>query len=800
MLRNYLKIAVRNLKRHKVYSIITITGLAIGMACFLLITLFVKWELSYDSFHEKGDRLFRVVVKSERGTFNLGKTTMGVIPPAMATSMKEEFPEVIKTTCVFWARNYVIKHNEQRFRESGLVVDENFLKMFSFPLAQGHAETILREPLTMVLTEEFSKKIFGDENPLYKTLTFPRSGKSLDFTVTGVIKDIPKNTHLQFDFLLSIIRGKMLDGETHYENEWRSFDAFVYVELAENADPLEFGEKLAAHYEKHSGRQTSNSFILQPVESIHLRSDAFIEMSENYKMSNIYMFSCIAFVILFIACINYINLVTAQGTRRSKEIGIRKVVGAQKKQLIRQFLGESIFLSFLSFSAAFLLVIVLFPAFRAFIGRDIEMNLFKDLFFLVETIGLAFLIGIVAGIFPSLFMSSFQPVNALKGKYSSTRKRFNIRNLLVVAQFSISIILIAGTLVIVRQMNFIRTENMGYDREQILVVEVKDVKLRAHFPSIKNRILLNPQVLGATFSNSLPNDIVPMLQANVEEGTFPDSGDRFSFYYNVVDQDFLDVYGITLLYGRNFSEKYAREGEESVIINETAARQLGWKEPLGKTYRDRWFAKNGRVVGVIKDFHFQSLHQTIEPLTLLYDPVRHSYLSLKLNPTNLKSTIASIRNIIESYKPDFPFTYYFLDDSFNNMYREDKKLGTLFGGFSLLAVFISCLGLFGLASFTVENRTKEVGIRKVLGASLPGIFLLLTKEFTKWVALANLIAWPLAYYFMNKWIQKFAYRSDLDVWIFVFSGLIALCIAVLTVSFQSLKAATADPVDSLRYE
>jgi putative ABC transport system permease protein len=291
-----------------------------------------------------------------------------------------------------------------------------------------------------------------------------------------------------------------------------------------------------------------------------------------------------------------------------------------------------------------------------------------------------------------------------------------------------------------------------------------------------------------------------MLQANVEEGTFPDSGDRFSFYYNVVDQDFLDVYGITLLYGRNFSEKYAREGEESVIINETAARQLGWKEPLGKTYRDRWFAKNGRVVGVIKDFHFQSLHQTIEPLTFLYDPVRHSYLSLKLNPTNLKSTIASIRNIIESYKPDFPFTYYFLDDSFNNMYREDKKLGTLFGGFSLLAVFISCLGLFGLASFTVENRTKEVGIRKVLGASLPGIFLLLTKEFTKWVALANLIAWPLAYYFMNKWIQKFAYRSDLDVWIFVFSGLIALCIAVLTVSFQSLKAATADPVDSLRYE
>jgi putative ABC transport system permease protein len=800
MLRNYLKIAVRNLKSHKIYSIITITGLAVGMACFLLITLFVKWELSFDSFHEKGDRIFRVIVKSERGTFNLGKTTMGVLPPAMAVTMKEEFPEVVNSTGVYRARNYVFKHKEQRFLETGLLADENFLKMFSFPLARGHAETILQEPLTMVVTEEFRKKIFGDEDPLYKTLTLPHRGKRLDFTVTGVIEDVPKNTHLQFDFLLSMIRGKMLDGETNYDREWRSWDAFVYVELTENADPLEFAEKLPTHYEKHSGKQTTNSFILQPVKSIHLRSDAFIEISENYKMSNIYMFSCIAFVILFIACINYINLVTARGTRRSKEIGIRKVVGVQKKQLIRQFLGESVFLSLLSFSAAFLLVIVLFPAFRAFIGRDIEMDLFKDLLFMVESIGLAFLIGIVAGIIPSLFMASFQPVNALKEKYFSSGKRFNVRNLLVVAQFSISIILIAGTLIIVRQMNFIQNRNMGYDREQILVVELRDIKLQDHFPSIKNSILRIPQVLGATFSDSLPNDIVPMLQASVEEGTFPDSGDRFSFYYNVVDQDFLDVYGITLLYGRNFSEKYAREGEESVIINETAARQLGWKEPLGKKYQVNWIAPNGRVIGVIKDFHFQSLRQTIEPLTLLFDTVGNSHLSLKLNPTNLKNTIASVKNIIESYKPDFPFTYYFLDDSFNNMYREDKKLGNLFGGFSLLAVFISCLGLFGLASFTVENRTKEVGIRKVLGASLPGIFLLLTREFTKWVALANLIAWPLAYYFMNKWLQNFAYRSDLDVWLFVISGLTALCIAVLTVSFQSLKAATSDPVESLRYE
>jgi putative ABC transport system permease protein len=341
---------------------------------------------------------------------------------------------------------------------------------------------------------------------------------------------------------------------------------------------------------------------------------------------------------------------------------------------------------------------------------------------------------------------------------------------------------------------------MGFDREQILVVELKDIKLRDSLLLIKNKVLQNSNVLGASLSNNLPSLIVPMMQARVEEGTLPDSQDRFGSYYTVVDQDFLDVYGIELISGRNFSEKYANETEEAVIINETVVRQLGWKEPLGKMYRTSWVATKGRVIGVIKDFHSLSLHQTIQPLTLMFHPKQHRYLSLKISPIDLNNTIAFVRETVESFNSDYPFTYFFLDDSFNKMYLEEKKLGTLFRNFSALAIFISCLGLLGLASFAVETRTKEVGIRKILGASLIGIFLLHIKEFTKWVLLANVIAWPVAYYGMNKWLQNFAYRSEIGLFVFILSGFIAMASALMMVSFQSIKAAAANPVDSLRYE
>ncbi len=801
MISIHIKTALRSIKRHKGYSIVNIVGLAIGMACFFLIMLFIRWELSYDSFHERADRLFRVVVKSKDGTtFNLGKTTMGVIPSPMAVTMAEEFPEVVNVTRVHGARNVVLTHAGKKFEENGLYADPNFLKILSFPLEKGNAETALRDPLTMVITQELGKKYFGNVDPVGKTLTFPYGEKSVDIKVTGILKKIPNNSHLQFDFLMALISWMTLKGEARYVGRWGNWDAFIYVELSQNTDPIEFAKKLPDHYAKHSGSQGTSSFILQPIKSIHLKSDAFIEISENNKMSNIYIFSCIAFVILFIACINYINLVTARASRRSREIGVRKVVGAQRQHLIRQFLAESIFLSIIAFSTAVVLLILVFPSFSAFMDNSMEMHLFKDITFKVGLIGSVFLIGILAGIFPALFMSSFHPVSALKGNASSSTKKFNVRNVLVVLQFSVSIILIAGTLIITKQMDYVRKRNMGFDREQVLVVEFKDIKLRDSLLLIKNKVLQNSNILGATLSNNLPSYIVPMIQVNVEEGSLPDSQDIFGSYYTVVDQDFLDVYGIELISGRDFSIKYANESEEAVIINETVVRQLGWKEPLGKMYRTSWAAKNGRVIGVIKDFHFLSLHQTIQPLTLIFDPKQHRYLSLKINPTDLNNTIAFVRETVESFKSDYPFTYFFLDDSFNEMYLEEKKLGTLFRNFSALAIFISCLGLFGLASFAVETRTKEVGIRKVLGASLTGLFLLLTKEFTKWVLLANVIAWPVAYYCMNKWLQSFAYRSEIGLFVFMLSGFSAMAIALLVVSFQSIKAATANPVDSLRYE
>jgi putative ABC transport system permease protein len=713
--------------------------------------------------------------------------------------MAKEFPEAANVARVHPLHDWTFQYQDKKFFETGLAADENFLRMFTFPLAKGDAATALREPMTIVLTERLGKKYFGNENPVGKILTIPDSnGKPVDYKITGILKDVPKNSHLRFDYIVSLDSIKAENGESVYVGNWGNWDALIYVELARGTDPRAFAAKLGPFYEKHAGRK-SGAFVLQPLKSIHLRSDAFGD-SENFKMSNIYLLSCIAVVILLIACVNYINLATARASKRMAEIGLRKVVGASRHQIIKQFLAESVLLTLISFGAAFLIAFLAFPAISSFIDKSAGMDLFKDKAFLAGLAGLAFLVGVLAGIFPALVLSSLRPVNALKKSLSVAKRKFNFRNLMVVVQFGIAIVLIVGTQVIIRQMTFIQKKNMGYDREQVLAVDVRDPKLQKNLLPLKNQILQNPKILGAAWSRKLPHDIGPMLVAQVEAGTLPGSRDRFNSYYTVVDQNFLDLYGITLLAGRNFSEKNALEPEEAVIINETAARQLGWKDPLGKMYQVNWKAKNGRVIGVIKDFHFHSLHLPIEALTLMYDSGGSGYLSLKVNTADLNRTIASIKEIIESYMPDRPFTYLFLDDAFNEMYKTETKLSVLFRGFSALALFLSCLGLYGLASFTVETRRKEVGIRKVLGASLPGILLLLTREFIKWVLLVNLAAWPMAFFFMKKWLQSFAYRVSPDVWTFVFSSVIALAIALLTIGFQTVKAAAANPVDSMRYE
>ena len=799
MLKNYLLITFRNMKRHKAYSFVTISGLAVGMASFILIMLFVRWELSYDTFHEKGDLIYRVIVKSESGTYNLGKTTMGVIPSPMAATMTAEFPELARITRVHRARNCLFIHEDKKFEHNGLYVDPHFLKIFTFPLTKGNIETALQDPLTIVITEAMGKKFFGNDDPIGKTLNFPYTDKYYDLKVTGILKEVPKNSHLQFDCLISLSSWKNLRGETEYVGRWENWNAFIYVELNPGHNPLEFAKKLPPHLEKHTGRKQSISFLLQPIKSIHLKSDAFIEISENNKMSTIYILSCIALIILLIACFNTINLVTARASRRSREIGIRKVVGARREQLIRQFLSESIALSLIAFMFSLIIVLTVLPTFCSFIDNKMEVQLFDHPASIVRGLCLVFVVGILAGTVPALLMSSFRPVNALRGGFLSIPGKYKARNILVMIQFSISITLIASTLIIVRQMNYIRSKNMGYEREQILVVDIRDSQLRKHQAVIKNTILKNPCIFNAAYSWALPSDIVPRMGATVEAGTFPENNDRFISYYTVVDQDYLNVYGIELLSGRNFSDSFALESQEAVIINETAARQLGWENPLGKKYQC-WAAENGRIIGVVKDFHFHSLHQKIEPLALGFKPNDGRFLSLKISPLKLKETVGYIKKTIESYHPNYPFTYFFFNDAFNDMYISEKKLGTLFGIFSVLAVLIACLGLLGLASFSIESRTKEVGIRKVLGASLPGIFVLLTKEFVKWVVLANIIAWPVAFYAMKKWQNHFAYQTDIRLFIFFLSGLMAAVIAVLTVSLQSIKAAKANPVDSLQYE
>ena len=804
MFLNYLKIAWRNMKNDRRYVFIKITSLVVGLTCFLLITFFVRWKLSYDAFHERGDRIYRVVV---RGNFNMGKTTMSYIPYPMAEAMAEEFPEAANVVRIHPpSRAWIFNYQDKKFFETGLAADENFLKMFTFPMAKGDAKTALREPMTIVLTESLGKKYFGNEDPFGKTLTIAYNGKYFDHKITGILKDVPNNSHLRFDYIVSLASLLFVNRESRSFESWGNWNGVVYVELTQGADPRALAKKLAPFYEKRAG-QKSGDFILQPLKSIHLRSEAFGDAwnSQNYGMNNIYLLSCIAVVILVIAYVNYINLATARASKRMAEIGLRKVVGASRNHLIMQFLAESMLMTLISFGAAFLVALLTFPALSSFIDQSGGMDLFSDKMFLAGLAGLALLVGILAGIFPALVLSSLRPVNALRKSLSIKKKNFNFRNLMVVIQFGIAIILLVGTQVIIRQMRFIQSGNMGYDRDEVLVIDARDPLLQKNLIPLKNRILQNPKILGAASSWNLPSDILAMTGARVQAGTLPGPQNLLRSYYTAVDQNFLDLYGITLLAGRNFSEKNVLESEEAVIINETAAKELGWKDPLGKIYRVDPWAMNGRVIGIVRDFHFQSLHRPVEALTLMFDSggslqSRSGYLSLKVNTMDLNRTIASIKAIVESYMPDRPFTYFFLDDAFSEMYKTETKLRVLFRGFSALALFLSCLGLYGLASFTIERRTKEMGIRKVLGASLPGVFFLLTKEFLKWVLLVNLIAWPTAFVFMNKWLQSFAYRIPLGIWTFVTSSAVALMIALLTISFQTVKAGAANPVDSLRYE
>ena len=789
MLKNDLKIAFRNLLKHKGYTFINVTGLAVGMACCFLILLYVQDEMSYDKFHDNAKQIYRVTREfGSSGSVEPAANTSYPIAPAF----KVEFPEVVDV--VRFRRRFrpVIRYKDKRFWEEGFcLTDSTFLDVFTFPMVKGNPGTALREPNSVVLTEETARRYFGDEDPMGKVLLY---NHDIEFKVTGVLRNLPQNTHFKFDFIAPI---ESLDGP------WERWTTFVrnytYLVLTEGYDPAELESKFPALIDKYVGKELSArgytfKLHLQRLTDIHLRSHLSSEIKPNSDIAYVYLFSAIAFFILLIACINFMNLSTARSARRAKEVGLRKVIGAHRLQIIQQFLGESIILSLIAFLLAIGSVELLLPGFNALSGKELVFHGF-DTLLLLGLIGIVLFVGIVAGGYPAFFLSAFQPVEVLKGGFISDSAGSRVRKSLVIFQFIISIALIVCPVIVYKQMDYIRKKDLGFDKEQIIVVPLGS-QVRQRSEVIKSQWKQHPYVLNATSSLLVPTrslwtwNVIPQgKQKAIETGTY------------MVDYDFIETYKMEIITGRNFAREFAMDAKEAFLINETAMLQFGWASPeiaIGKQL-DWAGERKGNVIGVVRDFHVGSLHEKIDPVVFFINP-DYNYLSVRILADDIGGTISYLENTWSEYLSHLPFEYFFLDERFDQLHRADKKVGAIFGSFSTLAVIIACLGLFGLASFTAEQRTKEIGIRKVLGATVANVTSLLSKDFIKLVLVANLIAWPVAWYAMNRWLQGFAYRIDVGWLPFALAGGLALIIALLTVSTQAIKAALANPVKSLRYE
>jgi putative ABC transport system permease protein len=798
MFKNYLKIAMRILKRYKAYSFINIAGLAIGLACCLLILLYVQYERSYDRYQENADHIYRVV---EELDFFGNKSHMAITPAPFAPAMKNEFPEV-KDSVRFMKGNFsegkvLVTHGTDNYYEDKwYFADHSVFKIFTFPLVKGDPKTALLEPFTVVLSEEKARKYFGDEDPVGKILTLNDQYSQSDFTVKGVLEEIPKNSHFRFDFLASF---STIDKRfPEWVQNWFNHMYYTYLLLDENSEPEALEAKFPELIAKHAGNQAKAVLKphLQPLTSIHLYSRLESEIEVNSDAAYVYIFAAVALFILMIACINFMNLATARSAYRTREVGMRKVVGARRSQLIRQFLGESILFSFIALPLAVVMMELLLPTFRAFTDRDLGFNYLNNWPVLFFLIGITLVVGCVSGIYPALFLSAFKPIKVLKGKLSSGSKGLSLRRGLIVFQFAVSIILIIATGIIFSQVRFIRTTKLGFNKDQVLVLNIKDKELRTKYEAIKAELSKNPSILNVTASSGIPGRVSHNWYFSTEG--LQEKKERPSMWVLMVDHDFIQTLGMEIVEGRDFYRNFTTDEKDAIILNESAVKKYGWGSPLGRNIKTE--NKDAYVIGVVKDFHFKSFYQQIEPVMIYISPGYFEFISVRVAADKIPETIAFLKTEWKELAPNRPLDYFFLDDDFDKIYRQEERAGKIFGYFSVLAIFVACLGLFGLAAFTAEQRTKEIGIRKVLGATTSNIVTLLNKEFIKWVLVANLIAWPVAYYAMNRWLQSFAYRTSIGLGIFVFSAAIAVLIAVLTLSSQAIKAAIANPANALRYE
>ncbi|AXY74874.1 ABC transporter permease [Paraflavitalea soli] len=808
MIYNYLKIAFRSLLKYRFIFFTNLFGLTVGFTCCLLIFVYILHEVSYDKYNDKADRIYRVTRlfrSSETGVTNLH---LGAVAPPFAPLLENDYKEIEKITRILPAGTMTLRYQDKVFNEPEVVfADEQFFDLFTVQVSSGNKTSALKEPNSVMLTEELAQKYFGKEDPMNKMI---RLDNRFSFKVTGIFKPLPSNAHFHPNLLVSFntLRDSTIYGEKNLRTNWGNNAFYTYMLLPANYDASKLEAQFPAFLDRHMSKPGDaikasrwTQLYLQKLTDIHLRSHLDSELDENGDIKRVYVFSAIALFILLIACINYMNLSTARSVLRAREIGIRKVVGAERKELIFQFLSESVLITWMAMLLAFVLTWQLVPFLNKLSGQTLSITALYRWQILLPVLIAPFLVGTIAGIYPALFMSSFRPVKVLKGFLKTGGANISFRQVLVTAQFSISIMLIICTAVVFRQLRYMQEKSLGFDREHIVTMSYND-GLNDRFDAFRTALLTNSNIKNTARSSRIPTGrLLDSQGASLEQGDSlaPVTSDIKGL---ATDQDFISTYGVKVIAGRAFSRDYGLD-TSAYMVNQAAVQAMGLpsaEAAIGKNFS--YGGDRGKIIGVFNDFHFESLHQRIIPLVMGIPKEKGNYarISIKVAGNNMTAAIAHIESTWKQFLPETPFEFTFLDDRFENLYKSEQRQGTIFTIFAGIAIAIACLGLFGLSAFAITQRIKEIGIRKVIGASVTSIVTLLSKDFLKLVAIATVIAFPIAWYAMHNWLQDFAYRSNMPWWIFLAAGIIAVIIALVTISIQAIKAATANPVKSLRSE
>jgi putative ABC transport system permease protein len=803
MIHHFFQIAWRNLLKRKFYSFINIAGLAIGMACCILIAVYIQNELSYDQYHVKRDRIVRVLqsFRNARDGVNPGAPApedyqvWGCAP--VGPALQADFPEIEKVVRFMSPVSLLLQHGEKRFQQDNLLfMDSTAFDVFSWKMLFGNPHTALTAPNTIVLTKKISEKFFGDANPVGQSLRVNNGG---NFMITGVMEDVPPNSQFTFNGLISMATAK--ENRSEIFGWWGYVDFYTYLLLKENSSIQSLQTQRTAFVKKHNSDDKGYAILFEKMNGAYLHSAAIRQPGPTGSLLNVYLFSCIAVFIMLIACINFMNLSTARSLERAKEVGVRKVLGVRPSSLMWQFLFESILMSVAAAMIAVLLAQPGISLIGTLSGKELSYAHFFTPLITVSLLAFAILAGLIAGIYPAWVLSGFKAIMVLKGKFNPSRDGISFRKALVVFQFTLSIALIAGTIIVYTQLKYVNRHDLGFQKEQMLIINFEgDQKVEQNIESIKKAIADQPGVVSVAASRAVPGEFLPNAYTQIQT---PDGqmGSQGPLIYEI-DFDFIPIYHIPLVAGRNYSRSYVTDSAQSMVINEAAAKLYGYTRPadaVGKKF-SQW-GRTGTVIGVVKDFNFRSLHQQVEPLTLRYGyPEDLNRISVSVNGNNIQSTLARLRKTWDRMVPQRPFMYHFLDESFSAQYEADQHFGELFTFFSCLAICIACLGLFGLSTFMAQQRVKEIGVRKVLGSSISGIVLLLSKDFIKLIIIAIVIAIPLCWWAMNQWLQGFAYRITIGPVVFIEAGMVALSIALATMAWQSVKAAMSNPIISLRNE